>query len=86
MFILNDTLEVALHEVQAQVEHRRPVPGYSIVDYLVDVQDVGVVESLQKFDLAERGDGEAEFTLIFQVLHFLEGVVAIILEILGLVH
>lgn len=82
VFVLDEFSQIAAHQIQAEVDDGRTVVGLgSLVDHFADVEDVGVVETLQQLDFSQSGDGEAHFAFVLDVLHLLECVVVIVEQI-----
>ena len=57
-FVVYEVFQVAVHKVEAEVYDRGTVFGALFVDYFVNVEDVGVLESLQQLYLPQSRDGK----------------------------
>jgi hypothetical protein len=82
---IDELQEIAVHQVKTEIDDGGFVVSTFFVDYLFDVQDVLVAQSLQNFDLTDSCDGKAHLVFVFEVLHLLQGIEFVICEIAGFV-
>lgn len=80
LLVLDDTVQVAFHEIQAKIKNRWFVSGLFVYDF-IDVQNVGMVKALQKFDFSESGDGKTKLILVLDVIHLLQRIKSIVLHV-----
>jgi hypothetical protein len=78
--------QIALHEIQAEVNYWRFVLAAALVDHLVDVENMPVFEGLQDLYLADCCYRETHLAVVVHVLHLLQSVVVSITQTAGLVH
>lgn len=93
ILLSNEVLEVKLHQIQAEVNGRRfrrltESSHLLFVNYFIDVQDVNVIELLQKLDLPQSCDRKSVLVVFVleEVLHLLQRVLFLVQFVFGSIN
>lgn len=86
LLLLHESIQIIIHVIQADMHHWKGVL-HPLDQHFVDIEDVGVVEVLQKPDFSDGCDGKPFLELvILQIGHLLDGYNPSCSPILGFVY